>query len=125
MSGFGATTISDKDDIAINDWKFPSLKYISISELFGERTHVVSPSGLVEREQFYRTLVGLQSGKQKEEEELITFAEKMERINKEKNKQEEFFEPVREYVGEKDIQGLGFEARKSLIIPIPSSKDMV
>ena len=35
-----------------------------------------------------------------------------EKINKEKSKAEEFFEPVREYVGENDIQGLGFDARK-------------
>nr|BDF92383.1 comb plate cilium protein CTENO189 [Bolinopsis mikado] len=80
------------------------------NELFGERTHVVSPTGLVEREQFYRTLVGLQEGGKKKEEEIITFAEKMERINKEKSKQDEFFEPVRQYVGESEIQGLGFDA---------------
>jgi len=79
-------------------------------ELFGERTNVVSPTGLVEREQFYRTLGGLQSGSKKEESELITFAEKMEQINKKKQKQEEFFEPVRQYVGERDIEGLGFDA---------------
>lgn len=83
-----------------------------MSELFGERTHVVSPTGLVERDQFYRTLVGLQEGGKKKEEEIVTFAEKMERINKEKSKQDEFFEPVRQYVGESEISGLGFDARK-------------
>ena len=85
---------------------------LSLSELFGERTNVISPSGLVERDGFYRTLGKMGSSKQVDEEEAVTFSEKMDKLNKEKNKQEEFFEPVREYVSESDIQGMGFDARK-------------
>ena len=90
-----------------------NLTCINLSELFGERTHVVSPGGIVEREQFYRTMNSLKTGGEKEEEvKLVTFSEKMDQLNKKKEKQEEFFRPIREHIGEADIQGMGFDARK-------------
>merc|ERR1712177_193199 len=44
-------------------------------ELFGERTDLVSPTELVEQEQFYRTLNRLKTANEKREEETdVTFA---------------------------------------------------
>ncbi|XP_063675708.1 uncharacterized protein LOC134812281 isoform X13 [Bolinopsis microptera] len=81
----------------------------SEKNLFMERTNVVDETGLVEREQFYRTLGKLGAGDEKKEQKVVTFAEKMDKIKKEQNKQEEFFEPMREYVSEQDIKGQGFD----------------
>ena len=88
--------------------------FLPLSDLFMERTNVVDETGLVEREQFYRTLGKLGAGDEKKEQKVVTFAEKMDKIKKEQNKQEEFFEPMREYVSEQDIKGQGFDGRKLL-----------
>ena len=47
------------------------------------------------------------------ETDVETFAEKMSKIDKEKSRQEEFYRPHREYVGDEDVKDMGFEARKS------------
>ena len=124
--------------------------------LFGERTNVVSPDGIIEREHFYKALNKLADG---EKEADLTFNQQYQgrsshhifacfrflfsgdtlmlensrkgirhskplfgsspnRIQgavKEKNKQEEFFQPTREYVGDQDIQGMGFDESKSWV----------
>ena len=72
---------------------------------------MVSPGGIVERDQFYRTMGSLK-GKEEKEENMVTFSEKMDELKKKKDKQEEFFKPIREHIGEADIQGMGFDARK-------------
>ena len=48
-----------------------------------------------------------------DETDVETFAEKMAKIDKEKSRQEEFYRPHQEYVGDEDVKDMGFEARKS------------
>ena len=83
------------------------------SELFGERTSVVSPTELCEKENFYRVLkssAGRPANQQIEDD--LSFAQKLQAKEKLAKKQEEFFEPTKPYVSEATVQELGFAPRK-------------
>ena len=84
-------------------------------ELFGERTSVVSPTELCEKENFYRVLQsssGRPANTQMESD--LTFAQKLQAQEKLKSKQEDFFEPTKLFVGEEQVQKLGFAPRKCI-----------